>query len=88
MVITLDTILAVLKQGAQFTIIAGLVYMVYLLISGKVVPRWVFDHEVQTRKRVEQDCETFKSLAYRGTELVERSLKASMPVPPTTENKP
>jgi hypothetical protein len=79
MTITLDMILNVIKQGGITVAIVGLVYAVYALTTGKWVPRWVFDHEVEAKKKVEEDCKIFRQLAFRGTELAERTLQITMP---------
>lgn len=76
MTINVDTIVQLLTRGAYFTIVCGLVYVIYMLIAGKLVPRWVFDHVVEA-KRVEKEdyrkeYDEAIRLAKRGTELAEK----------------
>ena len=90
MTINFDAIVSILEKGGLLAVALGLIYLVFLLIEGKLIGRKVHDEVVKNyQKQLEdktKDCEFFRHIAFRNIELAER-IEARVITAPVTSPK-
>jgi hypothetical protein len=64
------TVWTVVEKGGTGLVILILGYLVYALLQGKVVPRWVYDN-------TKNECDVFRQIAFRNLELAEETVKVA-----------
>lgn len=72
MTINISTLLEVIRQGGTTALILGLVYVIWALIKGHLVPGYVY-------QQLKIDYQNMTKVAFRTTELGERVVKAIAP---------
>lgn len=83
MTISVESLVGFLEKGGLTAIIAMLLYLVLLLIKGDVIGIKVHDRIVAgLREQLaasKEDCEFFRQIAFRNSELAERTIGVVAP---------